>query len=114
MCCALRGSIFLFLYQITTVALKEYAIHHSDIYHNTHSVLPATIADKDDKPLIEMVVVSYTTPSTLSANQLSSCRVPLHHLRYTSHCDLRVYRGCSDPSLELVTLIKGKVEGGVV
>ncbi|KAF4710511.1 GTP cyclohydrolase II [Perkinsus olseni] len=83
---------------ITTVSLKEYATQYSDIY-NTHPdevTNTTTIVEDNRPPPIEM---------------LSSCRVPLHHLRYTSHCDLRVYRGCSDPSLEIVTLIKGNVDG---
>ncbi|KAF4689962.1 GTP cyclohydrolase II [Perkinsus olseni] len=85
---------------ITTVSLKEYATQYSDIY-NTHAVemtnaTTTTTVEGKRHPPIEM---------------LSSCRVPLHHLRYTSHCDLRVYRGCSDPSLEIVTLIKGNVDG---
>ncbi|KAF4706185.1 GTP cyclohydrolase II, partial [Perkinsus olseni] len=79
---------------ISTVSLKEYAIQYSDIYNINSPAVKSTV--EDDKAHIEL---------------LSSCRVPLHPLRTTTYCNLRLYRGCSDPSLEIVALIKGNVEG---
>ncbi|KAF4734902.1 GTP cyclohydrolase II [Perkinsus olseni] len=79
---------------ISTVSLKEYAIQYSDIYNINSPAVNSTV--EDDKAHIEL---------------LSSCRVPLHPLRTTTYCNLRLYRGCSDPSLEIVALVKGNVEG---